>query len=239
MRRTRTAWIITALWLVFILLLLYTKGHDISALPLNAWGDYFAGVAAPLAFLWLVVGYFQQGEELRQNTIAIQQQERALLLQAQELKASVEQQREQVEALTKAMHASSFAKLYDILDNEKVIKARHDIYALEGVPFATWTTLPDWGTLEESIKTFLRAHNIAGIFIRHGYLIEAHMVPDWEPHLRKSWKILAQYVDRQRGLRGGKNHWQNYEWLAKVAERYANDDAQPSVAADRPQAAGG
>lgn len=36
---------------------------------LNEWGDLLAGLFAPLAFLWLVVGYFQQGQELR-NQIA-------------------------------------------------------------------------------------------------------------------------------------------------------------------------
>ncbi|WPC03311.1 hypothetical protein SBP02_10930 [Pseudomonas benzenivorans] len=62
----------------------------------NEWGDFFAGVSAPLAFLWLVVGYFQQGEELGQNTLALKQQERALQLQVEELKQSVQQQKEMV-----------------------------------------------------------------------------------------------------------------------------------------------
>jgi hypothetical protein len=56
----------------------------------NEWGDFFAGFFAPLAFLWLVLGYMQQGEELQLST-------QALLLQAEELKNSVEQQKELVE----------------------------------------------------------------------------------------------------------------------------------------------
>lgn len=52
---------------------------------LNLWGDFLAGLFAPLAFLWLVLGYLQQGDELRQST-------QALELQAKELKNSVEQQ---------------------------------------------------------------------------------------------------------------------------------------------------
>ncbi|MDH0863233.1 hypothetical protein [Mitsuaria sp. GD03876] len=51
----------------------------------NEWGDYFAGMCSPLAFLWLVLGYWQQGDELKHST-------EALRLQAEELKASVEQQ---------------------------------------------------------------------------------------------------------------------------------------------------
>jgi hypothetical protein len=56
----------------------------------NEWGDFFAGVFAPVAFLWLVLGYLQQGEELRLSTAALR-------LQAEELKNSVEQQRALVE----------------------------------------------------------------------------------------------------------------------------------------------
>ena len=56
----------------------------------NEWGDFFAGFFAPIAFLWLVLGYLQQGDELRLST-------EALHLQAEELRHSVEQQRELVE----------------------------------------------------------------------------------------------------------------------------------------------
>lgn len=72
---------------------------------LNAWGDFIAGFSAPLAFFWLVLGYLQQGEELKNNTKALELQANelklstdALNLQAQELKNSVEQQMQLVEA---------------------------------------------------------------------------------------------------------------------------------------------
>lgn len=57
----------------------------------NELGDFLAGVFAPLAFLFLYLGYKQQGRELQQNT-------QALNLQAEELKNSVEQQRLLAEA---------------------------------------------------------------------------------------------------------------------------------------------
>jgi hypothetical protein len=50
---------------------------------------FLSGVFAPLAFLWLVLGFMQQGEELKQSS-------HALWLQGEELRASVEQQRELV-----------------------------------------------------------------------------------------------------------------------------------------------
>lgn len=36
-----------------------------AAMKPNEWGDAFAGFSAGLAFLWLVLGFFQQGQELR------------------------------------------------------------------------------------------------------------------------------------------------------------------------------
>jgi hypothetical protein len=56
----------------------------------NEWGDWAAGMFAPVAFFWLVLGYFQQGEELR--------------LQAEELRASVEQQSVLAKATSRQTH---------------------------------------------------------------------------------------------------------------------------------------
>ena len=60
--------------------------HLLKTMDLNESGDFLAGVFGPLALLWLILGFFQQGLELRQNT-------QALELQAEELRNSVEQQR--------------------------------------------------------------------------------------------------------------------------------------------------
>jgi hypothetical protein len=65
----------------------------------NQWGDVFAGLAAPMAFLWLVLGFLQQGDELRLSS-------RALELQAEELKNSVEQQKQLVAAAQKQVETT-------------------------------------------------------------------------------------------------------------------------------------
>lgn len=57
---------------------------------LNQWGDFMAGVFAPLAFFWLLRGYRQQSKELRLSR-------QALLMQAEELRNSVQQQKALVE----------------------------------------------------------------------------------------------------------------------------------------------
>lgn len=56
-------------------------------LKLNELGDFLAGTFGPIAFLWLVLGFLQQGRELKLSTSALR-------LQAEELKNSVEQQSE-------------------------------------------------------------------------------------------------------------------------------------------------
>ncbi|WP_342236814.1 hypothetical protein [Inquilinus sp. OTU3971] len=62
---------------------------------LNDIGDFLAGMFAPLAFIWLVVGYFLQGAELALNT-------RALALQVQEMQESVRQQSQQAAAMVRS-----------------------------------------------------------------------------------------------------------------------------------------
>ena len=76
---------VTVLYVVALGIYAYVQRGPVLAMEPNEFGDALAGAASPLAFLWLVLGYLQQGEELRQNTEALQQQ-------AAELKASVEQQ---------------------------------------------------------------------------------------------------------------------------------------------------
>lgn len=60
------------------------------ALTPDEFATFLSGVFAPLGFLWLVLGFRQQGDELQNSA-------RALWLQGEELRNSVEQQRQLVE----------------------------------------------------------------------------------------------------------------------------------------------
>lgn len=66
----------TAVWGVFVLWYLDKTNHIQTVLTSapNNFGDFWAGTFAPLAFWWLVLGYFQQGIELRQNVEALKRQ---------------------------------------------------------------------------------------------------------------------------------------------------------------------
>ena len=67
-------------------------------MSLNEWGDFFAGASAPLALLWLMIGYFQHGEELRLNTEALRTQQMELKQQVAETARLVEAAKQQAEA---------------------------------------------------------------------------------------------------------------------------------------------
>lgn len=94
--RTLVGLVITATWIFSGLIYGVVCRSALLAMSPNEFGDFLAGAFSPLAFLWLIIGYMQQGEELNLNT-------QALKLQADELKQSVEQQRQLVEVTREQM----------------------------------------------------------------------------------------------------------------------------------------
>ncbi len=67
---------LTAIWLLILgLYVANTIGwSSIGVAPIETVGNFLEGAFAPLAFLWLVIGYFLQKKELVQNTTAIKMQ---------------------------------------------------------------------------------------------------------------------------------------------------------------------
>ncbi|MET3052123.1 hypothetical protein ABXV19_09890 [Pseudomonas alkylphenolica] len=118
--RTKAAVGLTAIYVCGFFLIAAFRWNELIDLPLNALGDFLAGAFGPLALAWLVFGYFQQGDELRQGT-------EALRLQATELNNSVKQQSE----LAKAAN-SSLAHHEELL--EPLLQVNHmrtDVFTLD------------------------------------------------------------------------------------------------------------
>ena len=88
--------LVTFVWLLGIYLFSRSNGYTLPT-SLNELGDFLAGIFAPIAFFWLILGYIQQGKQLDQNTRALEQQEKALQLQIDEMKMGIEQQVELVQ----------------------------------------------------------------------------------------------------------------------------------------------
>ena len=92
--------IISAIWLSIIGGLLFFKWELAANLTLNEWGDFLAGATAPLAFLWLIVGYGLQRKELKANT-------EALLFQRDEMASQAKELAEQTQHMAATARAAS------------------------------------------------------------------------------------------------------------------------------------
>jgi len=95
--------VFSAIYLYGIYYFAGSRLDTLKAMDLNELGDFLAGVFGPVSILWLILGFFQQGLELRQNN-------EALNLQAAELKNSVDQQKEMV-AVTREQVAAELEKI--------------------------------------------------------------------------------------------------------------------------------
>ena len=84
---------------------------DFTHLRVELMGSFLEGAFAPLAFLWLVIGYFLQKKELRQNTDAMK-------MQFVEIQKSAEQAVEQTKAIARTelhQRRESFLKLAELV----------------------------------------------------------------------------------------------------------------------------
>tara|TARA_R110002096_G_scaffold296528_1_gene491006 strand:- start:898 stop:1317 length:420 start_codon:yes stop_codon:yes gene_type:complete len=79
--------------------------------PLDSLGSFLEGAFAPLAFLWLVIGYFLQQKELSENTTAIQKQHIAMQKSAEH--AAIQAASIQ----TSVLHSQqqSFIRIYELV----------------------------------------------------------------------------------------------------------------------------
>lgn len=99
---------LTALYVGGAITIMGARFDELRVLKLNEIGDLAAGVFGPVAFLWLVLGYVQQGRELKLSSDALR-------MQASELKASVEAQNAMLEN-----HERSLDPLLVVSCNKKI-----------------------------------------------------------------------------------------------------------------------
>ncbi len=97
--RTKFGFLLTGIWVLALVAAVFVYRNKTGEMNLNEWGDFLAGGFAPLALFWLVIGYFQHGEELKQNTKALEMQEKELRRQVEETKHLVHASREELSFL--------------------------------------------------------------------------------------------------------------------------------------------
>ena len=102
----------TALYFLALGTYIFDRSTNLFELSPNEVGDFLAGAFSPVAFIWLVIGFFQQGIELRDNG-------KALWLQGRELKKSVEHQEQLVQVTRDQLAHEREARLAAERDAER------------------------------------------------------------------------------------------------------------------------
>ena len=120
--------VVTFVYIVLIIVSRLSSLSDLQVIPLNEFGDFLAGVFGPLMLFWLILGYIQQQKELRQNTKALQ-------LQADELKRSVEQYTQLVKVAGKQFEIDS--ELLDLQLKKGVREAHPGFFVIGAGLFGT------------------------------------------------------------------------------------------------------
>ena len=157
---------LTAAWLLLgtLYISISVGWSNVVDLPADILGNFLEGAFAPLAFLWLVIGYFLQHRELEQNT-------EALRAQAVEIKRTAEQaiiQSEQMAASELHARQEAFLRLASTVRNQ--------LGAIAGLLFISSQGATGDGTVssEEISKLFSTASaQDPEIFSRR--LLEAHL----------------------------------------------------------------
>lgn len=104
---------------------------DMKKLKPNEWGDFFAGFFAPLAFLWLIFGYYQQGQELR-----LQAQEFANFVEEQKKLNAIHEyginsKRMEIKPLLVYKNGSYVYRIYDKIDDEPYFEGIYFHFLIE------------------------------------------------------------------------------------------------------------
>ena len=112
--------LISVIWVMAFSCIVLFNLDDVYSMNLNEWGDFFAGGSAPLALLWLVIGYFQHGKELRLNTRVLETQQEELRHQVEETAQLAKNSERQAEATERLVQITK-----KDLEREQLLEARN------------------------------------------------------------------------------------------------------------------
>lgn len=138
----------TAIYIGIIILIVAARLDELFKLKLNEIGDFLAGAFGPVAFLWLVLGFIQQGRELKLSSDALR-------LQAEQLKNSVEQQSIMAAAATDQLAAQQQAFELQVWRHQHEISPNFEVKIFQ-------SSLPG---LSQVMTSVMKVHN-AGHSVR-------------------------------------------------------------------------
>ncbi|MEI5700675.1 hypothetical protein WBV14_14420 [Acinetobacter baumannii] len=125
------SWVFWAVLLYLLFIFLYnlkfyfSEGKNV-LLSSNELGDFLSGVFAPLAFLFIILGYKQSNKNLQQNSEAIAQQAIALQQQAK----SLEQQALALDTQIAELKVANESYLRQVDEMEKSVEAQQNMFLL-------------------------------------------------------------------------------------------------------------
>lgn len=102
-----SGWILATVWIIVFILVISFNIESAKDMKLNEWGDLLAGFAAPLALLWIIIGYNLQKKELNYNNLILEKQQKELSRQVDELYKQNETLMKQNEVLSKSINATN------------------------------------------------------------------------------------------------------------------------------------
>jgi hypothetical protein len=127
--------------------------------------------------------------------------------------------------MRRSTHATAFQVTFDMLQAEDVRTARGVVLStLKDKPLKSWTE----EEIREAEKVCYTYDSVA-IMIRNGVVPVKAVADNWGDSLRRTWRILEPMVKSYRSERNAGEFWDDYEWLAKEAEKYQKPAAKVSV----------
>ncbi|SRR6266699_1995235 len=122
----------------------------------------------------------------------------------------------QVREIRRASHASAFKAVYDILQTDSMREEREFVIVeLAKKTFADWTSGD-----KKRAERVCQSYDSVGIMCKHQFSSVAAIADSWGDSLRKCWKILSPLVAQYRVERNSAEFWDDFEWLAKEAEKF-------------------
>jgi hypothetical protein len=162
----------------------------------NEVGDMLAGIIGPIGLLWLVLGFWLQGDELRNSVDALNLQSEELRNSVEQQKAMVEITRQQAEAEINALHEER--KLRKMAVRPRLV--------LEPVPGGISATDVRLNFRIKNVGADCFNLKVCDLSSEENQVLAAHTLSkgdsqsfaiSFEKHARKNFHILALCLDRE------------------------------------------
>lgn len=223
-----TVWRVSAVFLVVVALWLLTPivtskivaGLDANTMAMRGQlGDLFGSINAlfsGLAFAGVVIAIWLQREELKLQREELRLQRLEVAANREELARAATAQEESREALRRTIYAHGFKAAMDVLQDDPVRAARGFVLEhLKGTDYRMWDD-----TSRRHAERVCQTYDSVGIMVKNGMIPVEYIADSWGDSLRRTWAILRPLVEDYRRKRNSGEYWDDYEYLAREAERF-------------------